>query len=194
MAAEALRQGGADELSRFYREYGAMALAWAIRLGVPGDDPAPIAQQALARSVRRIRRFGGAVPMEAWVYWNLAVVLRRARWRSVARAWLPVGRDRDARPMGRAALLLRRRLRVVEALATLPRAQREAAVLIDLEGRTAESAAVLLRRPSEAVVADLAAARPAIDRLMTELGLTPTDPGERGGRVLEMPRRPGTGL
>lgn len=193
MAAEALRQGGADELTRFYRDHGAATLAWAIRLGVPGDDPARVAQRALTRSVRRIRRFDGAAPIEAWVFWNLAVVLRRARWRSALRRLLPQRRDRSARPIGRSALLLRRRERVVAALATLPRAQREAAVLIDLEGRTAEAAAVLLRRRSEVVMADLAAARPTIDHMMTELGLSPTDPGDRGARVLEMPRRPGPG-
>lgn len=189
MAADALRRGGAEALREFTETHGPTALAWAIRLGVPEDDPAQVARRGLQRSLRRLDRFSGDTPMEVWVFQNLRVELRRARWRAAARRWLPRGAAAAPTVIGRQALVLRRRRRVQAALARLPIDQREAVVLVELEGRTAGQAAEMLGcRPGE-VLARVAAARPALDALLADLGVAGGD--REGGRVLELRRHDG---
>jgi len=124
----------------------AVRLAWRM---VGGDRAAAedIAQEAFVRAYRGLGRFRGEASLRTWFYRILVnEVQRHRRWR-----WI---RDRVAGPMptdvadpgvgGAADPMLR--ARIGRALEGLSRAQREAFVLVHLEGFSASEAAELTGR------------------------------------------------
>jgi RNA polymerase sigma-70 factor (ECF subfamily) len=148
-AAGAEVESDADLEQRFdafvngYRER-AVQIAWRL-LG--GDAAAEdVAQEAFARAYRGLARFRGDAKLSTWFYRILVNEVRRhQRWRML-RDRRTRDREPDAVPDPitcgdalRSDLALRRR--IGEAIAALPRGQREAFVLVHLEGLSVSEAA-----------------------------------------------------
>jgi RNA polymerase sigma-70 factor (ECF subfamily) len=134
-----------DALVAEHRER-AVRLAWRM---VGGDRAAAedIAQEAFVRAYRGLGRFRGESSLTTWFYRILLnEVQRRRRWRWIReRAAGPMPADPpDAGAAGQGDPLLR--ARIGRALETLSRAQREAFVLVHLEGFSVSEAAELTGR------------------------------------------------
>ncbi len=147
----------------------ALGLAWRL---VGGDAAAAedVVQDAFVRAWRALPRFRGDAQMGTWLY---RIVVRQAanhrRWRAVRDRF---ARERAADPpaWGTPSTgdpVLRRR--VAEALDALPRLQREAFVLVALEGFTAGEAAGMMGRAEGTVKSHLHRARTALRGRLADL-------------------------
>jgi RNA polymerase sigma-70 factor (ECF subfamily) len=138
----------ASELERrfdaFVNDYRdrALRIAWRL-LGSDGAAAEDVTQEAFVRAYRGLARFRDEAKLSTWFYRILVNEVRRhQRWRMLQRA---TDGEPDALPdpgSGAAAAsdpALRRRIGA--AIAALPRGQREAFVLVHLEGFTLVEAA-----------------------------------------------------
>ncbi len=121
----------------------AVRLAWRL-LG--GDDAAAqdVVQDAFVCAYRGLGRFRGEASLATWFY---RILVRQAhnhrRWRAVRELWTYSHEDPPdpaAAPAGDPAL----RRRIAAALGALTRRQREAFVLVHMEGFTVREAAALM--------------------------------------------------
>jgi RNA polymerase sigma-70 factor (ECF subfamily) len=119
----------------------AVGMAWRL-LGGDGAAAEDVAQEAFARAYRALGSFRGEASLPTWFFRILVnEAQRHRRWRWVRERFggpMPEEPD-DPRPaaLGDPAL----RERVARALDRLPRGQREAFVLVHLEGLTLREAA-----------------------------------------------------
>jgi RNA polymerase sigma-70 factor (ECF subfamily) len=133
----------------------ARRLAWRL---VGGDEGAAedVCQDAFVKAYRALDRFRGDSSIETWFY---RILVRQAhnhrRWRAVRERWGAVtdAEPRDPSPVGQGDPGLRRR--IAEALSQLTRRQREAFVLVHLEGFTVSECAALLGKPTGTVKSHL---------------------------------------
>lgn len=141
MAAEDLEQRFEGFVSE-HRER-AVRLAWRL---LNGDDAAAqdVAQDAFVSAYRALGRFRGDASLSTWFY---RILVRKAhshrRWQAVRMRWS--GEDRDppdpaATAPGDPAL----RRRIGDALGALTQRQREAFILVHLEGFTVKETAALM--------------------------------------------------
>jgi RNA polymerase sigma-70 factor (ECF subfamily) len=145
----------------------AVRLAWRL---VGGDDAAAedVAQDAFLRAYRALARFREESTLETWFY---RILVRQAhnyrRWRAVRELWSrSASHDpRDPAPRGPGDPVIRRR--ISEALEQLTRSQREAFVLVHMEGFTVREASGLMRRTEGTVKSHL---HRALRGLRRELG------------------------
>jgi RNA polymerase sigma-70 factor (ECF subfamily) len=155
----------------------ARRVAWRL---VGGDEAAAddIAQEAFVKAYRALGRFREESKLETWFY---RILVRQAynhrRWRAVRWRW-SAGSEADP-PDPTAAVPgdpgLRRR--IAEALARLTRRQREAFVLVHLEGFSVSETATLLGKPTGTVKSHL---HRALTTLRAELAdLRDSDGGQR---------------
>lgn len=135
------------EFAGFVAEHRDRAIGLAFRL-VSGDRAAAedVAQEAFVRAYRGLARFRGDAQLSTWFYRilvNEAHRYRRFAWIR-KRAWAepPDVEDPSAEVRGDPAL----RARVEAALGTLSAAQREAFVLVHLEGFTVSETAEITGR------------------------------------------------
>jgi RNA polymerase sigma-70 factor (ECF subfamily) len=150
-----LKAGVADDLhARTFaalvdcRQTDAIRLAYRL-LG--GDQAAAedVAQNAFLRAWRGLPGFRGAASLDTWFYRILVrEVYRYRRWRALRRVWdgdpAEVPEPVDDHPDRDPGL----RRRIGHAVASLTRAQRDAFVLVHLEGfGVAETAAILGKAP-----------------------------------------------
>lgn len=121
----------------------AVRMAWRL---VGGDDAAAqdVAQDAFVSAYRGLGRFRGEASLSTWFY---RILVRQAhnyrRWRAVRERWSTTREDPpdpSSTPSGDPAL----RRRIASALDTLTRRQREAFVLVHLEGFSVREAAGLM--------------------------------------------------
>ncbi len=159
----------------------ARRLAWRL---VGGEDEAAedITQDAFVKAYRGLNTFRHQARLETWFY---RILVRQAhsyrRWRSVRTLWNHRRLDLEparlpASPSGtgpeRSDPFVRQR--IAEALERLSRSQREAFVLVHLEGFTVRECAELMGKPSGTVKSHL---HRALSRLRTELAdLRPLSP------------------
>ena len=123
----------------------AVALAWRL-VGGDGGAAEDIAQEAFLRAYRSLPCFRGDAKLSTWFYRILVNEVRRhQRWRWVRqrRAGESVEDPPDPRPLAGDPALRRR---VAGAMARLSPGQREAFVLVHLEGYTVQEAAHLTGR------------------------------------------------
>ena len=125
----------------------ALRLAWRL-VGGDSDAAEDVTQEAFVRAYRSLDRFRGESQLETWFY---RILVRQAsnyrRWRAVRERWDGLLRDRDAeipdpRPRAIGDPALRRR--IGEALGRLTRKQREAFVLVHMEGFSVREAAAVM--------------------------------------------------
>jgi len=123
----------------------AVALAWRL-VGGDGAAAEDIAQEAFLRAYRSLHRFRGDAKLSTWFYRILVNEVKRyQRWRWVRqrRAAESAEEPPDPRPMAGDPAL---RQRVARAMARLSHGQREAFVLVHLEGFTVQEVADLTGR------------------------------------------------
>jgi RNA polymerase sigma-70 factor (ECF subfamily) len=157
-----------EALVRSHRER-ARRLAWRL---VGGDDAAAddVVQDAFADAYRGLPRFRGDAKIETWFY---RILVRRAqsyrRWRAVreALAGPPAETAADPAPVALGDPALRQR--IGDALAQLTRAQRDAFVLVHLEGFHVREAAALLGKAEGTVKSHLHRALSALRRDLADL-------------------------
>ena len=120
----------------------AVGMAWRL-LGGDGAAAEDVAQEAFARAHRALGSFRGEASLPTWFYRILVnEVQRYRRWRWVRERFggaLPAQEPADPRPAAAGDPALRGR--VAKALERLPRGQREAFVLVHLEGLSLREAA-----------------------------------------------------
>jgi RNA polymerase sigma-70 factor, ECF subfamily len=132
----------------------AVALAWRL---IGGDRAAAedITQEAFLRAYRSLHRFRGEAKLSTWFYRILVNEVKRyQRWRWVRqrRAGESVEEPPDPRPMAGDPAL---RQRVAGAMAQLSHGQREAFVLVHLEGFSVREAAQLTGRANGTIKSHL---------------------------------------
>jgi len=133
----------------------ARRVAWRL-LG--GDESAAedVAQDAFVKAYRALGRFREDSKLETWFY---RILVRQAhnhrRWRALRRRWSG-GSDPDpADPSPAAPGDPGRRRRIAEAVERLTEKQREAFILVHLEGFTVGETAALLGKPTGTVKSHL---------------------------------------
>lgn len=151
----------ADNIDRSHR------LAWRL-LG--GDDAAAedVVQDAFVRAFRSLSSFRGDSTIDTWFYRILVRTAQnqnRWHWLRWRRSAPDVNPDEQAAPENRHDTLLRRRLN--HAVAGLGRNQRDAFVLVHLEGFTVNDAASLLGKAEGTIKSHL---HRALTKLRSELG------------------------
>ena len=144
---EAARLETDDELERRFADFvaehrdRAVGLAWRL---VGGEEGAAedVAQEAFARAYRGLARFRGDAQLSTWFHRILVNESRRhVRWRGVRRRFGGEAPADPPDPAARPATDPALRARILAALDTLSRGQREAFVLVHLEGLTVNEAA-----------------------------------------------------
>lgn len=147
----------------------ARRLAWRL---VGGDDAAAedVVQDAFVKAYRGMARFRGDSQVESWFY---RIVLNEAhnyrRWRRVREAWSPVRIGDAPDPAAGAPGDPGLRERIASALEGLSRTQREAFVLVHLEGFTVREAAAVLGRSEGTVKTHLHRALRKLRRGLADL-------------------------
>jgi RNA polymerase sigma-70 factor (ECF subfamily) len=144
----------------------ARRLAWRL---IGGDEAAAedVTQDAFVKAYRALGSFRGDARLETWFY---RILVRQAhnyrRWRAVRDLWSGVREedppDSSAEELGDPGL----RRRIASALEQLSRRQREAFVLVHLEGFTIQECADLLGKPTGTIKSHL---HRALTTLRTEL-------------------------
>ena len=144
MESDRDREQRFDAFVNGYRDR-AVRIAWRL-LGGDGAAAEDVAQEAFVRAYRGLARFRDDAKLSTWFYRILVNEVRRhQRWRML-REWRTGDREPDAVPdpvtcgdAARSDPALRRR--IGDAIAALPRGQREAFVLVHLEGFSVAEAA-----------------------------------------------------
>ena len=130
---------------------------WAVALRTTGDpeEAADALQDALISAFRRADQFRGDAAVTTWLHRIVVnACLDRLRRRTVRVASpLPDDEDGDRTLVDPADPLGRRedQLVIAQALAQLPEEQREAVLLVDVEGYSIEEAAALMGCPAGTV-------------------------------------------
>jgi RNA polymerase sigma-70 factor (ECF subfamily) len=157
----------------------AVRIAWRL-VGGDGAAAEDVAQEAFLRAWRNLDRFRDDGAMAAWFFGILVNEARRhRRWRAVRARWAGLWprepADRAPAPAGDPLL----RQRIATAMDQLSQGQREAFVLVYLEGFTVDQVAVQLGKAPGTIKSHL---HRALASLRTELGdLARTEPAARGG-------------
>ena len=144
----------------------ARRLAWRL---VGGDEAAAedVTQEAFVRAYQALDRFRGEASLETWFY---RILVRQAhnhrRWRAVRALWHSESAAEPADPTSAVQGDPGLRRRIAQALDQLSRRQREAFVLVHLEGFTVQECADFLGKPSGTVKSHL---HRALVRLRAEL-------------------------
>ena len=126
----------------------AVRLAWRL---VGGDAAAAedVAQDAFVRAHQALGRFREESSLATWFY---RILVRQAsshrRWRAVRERWLGGAETDVCDPASAAEADPALRRRIARALDALTRRQREAFVLVHLDGFTVGEAAEILRTPT----------------------------------------------
>jgi RNA polymerase sigma-70 factor (ECF subfamily) len=147
----------------------AVRLAWRL-LGADHGAAEDVAQEAFLAAYRGLRRFRGDAKLETWFY---RILLRKAqnhrRWRAVRRPFeseVPSEEIADPRRLA-AASDPETVARIDAALAKLSAPQRDAFVLVHLEGFTANEAAKVMGKAPGTIKSHL---HRALKALRSELG------------------------
>ena len=147
----------------------ARRLAWRL---IGGDDAAAedVTQDAFFKAYRALDRFREEASLATWFY---RIVVRQAhdycRWRTVRQTWSALwnGRTPETAAQEAGDPLLRRR--IANALAQLSRSQKEAFVLVHLEGFSVRQAAALMEKPEGTVKSHLHRALRALRSELADL-------------------------
>jgi RNA polymerase sigma-70 factor (ECF subfamily) len=157
---------------------------WAVAMRTLGDreEASDALQDALISAFRNAASYRGEAAVTTWLH------------RVVVNACLDRVRRRQARPsvpLGDTEVASRRddhaateaRLDVRAALATLPQAQRDAIVLVDMEDLSVAEAATVLGVAEGTVKSRCSRGRAALAAVLRPPGTAPAEPGTGGNRT-----------
>jgi RNA polymerase sigma-70 factor (ECF subfamily) len=154
----------------------ALRLAWRL-LGGDAAAAEDVTQDALVKAYQGLAGFRDEAALSTWFY---RILVRQAysylRWRRVRQRFggeVPAEPPDPATPPAPDPPLQRR---IAEALAALPRTQRDAFLLVHLEGFTVAEAAQIMGRAQGTLKSNLHRARTALRRRLADLL---DDTGER---------------
>jgi RNA polymerase sigma-70 factor (ECF subfamily) len=158
----------------------AVRLAWRL---VGGDRAAAedVAQDAFLAAHRGLSSFRGDAALSTWFY---RILVRRAanyrRWRGLRDLWAGEWREElaDPRPEAHSDPALRRR--IGDALGRLTRRQREAFVLVHLDGLSMREAAAIMQMADGTVKSHLHRARASLREELGDLREEAPRPDETG--------------
>jgi RNA polymerase sigma-70 factor (ECF subfamily) len=141
------------------------------------DRADDLVQDCLERAVAKRHLWRGDGPLEAWLFRILVNRHRDLRRREPAPGHLVAVEDLPVEPGRPGAQEAHMALREVEgAMARLHPDQREALLLVALDGRSFDEAAAILDIPKGTLMSRLARARAAL-RALTERDAKPAEPG-----------------
>jgi RNA polymerase sigma-70 factor (ECF subfamily) len=152
----------------------ALRLAWRLT-GGDSDAAEDVAQDAFVKAYRHLDQFRGDAKLETWFY---RILVRQAanhrRWRAVRDRWSGLFPDDAPDPSPRGPGDPSLRSRIAAALDALTHRQREAFVLVHMEGFSVREAAQMSRLAQGTVKSHL---HRALVHLREQLGdLRETDP------------------
>jgi RNA polymerase sigma-70 factor (ECF subfamily) len=156
----------------------ALRLAWRL---VGGDEAAAedVTQEAFVKAYRGLQRFRGEAALETWFY---RILVRQAhsyrRWRAVREVYSGGAIDDPPDPFPSAPGDPALRRRIAAALDRLTRSQREAFVLVHLEGFRVRECAEVLGKPTGTVKSHLHRALAGLRRDLADLRDPPPTPDE----------------
>ena len=159
----------------------AMRLAWRL---VGGDEAAAedITQEAFVRAYQALDRFRGEASLETWFY---RILVRQAqnyrRRRAVRPLWQRESEVEPADPTSAVQGDPGLRRRIAQALDQLSRRQREAFVLVHLEGFTVQECADFLGKPNGTIKSHLHRALVKLRAELADLNEGTGDATETGG-------------
>ena len=159
----------------------ARRLAWRL---VGGDEAAAedVTQEAFVRAYQALGRFRGEASLETWFY---RILVRQAhnyrRWRAVRTLWQRESVEEPIDPTSAVQSDPGLRRRIAHALDQLSRRQREAFVLVYLEGFTVQECADFLGSPSGTVKSHLHRALVKMRTELADLNDETGDATETGG-------------
>ncbi|MCY4387286.1 MAG: RNA polymerase sigma factor [Desulfurellaceae bacterium] len=159
----------------------ARRLAWRL---VGGDEAAAedVTQEAFVRAYQALGRFRGEASLETWFY---RILVRQAhnyrRWRAVRTLWQRESVEEPIDPTSAVQSDPGLRRRIAQALDQLSRRQREAFVLVYLEGFTVQECADFLGSPSGTVKSHLHRALVKMRTELADLNDETGDATETGG-------------
>ena len=159
----------------------ARRLAWRL---VGGDEAAAedITQEAFVRAYQALDRFRGEASLETWFY---RILVRQAhnyrRWRAVRALWHSESEAEPADPTSAVQGDPGLRRRIAQALDQLSRRQREAFVLVHLEGFTVQECADFLGKPSGTIKSHLHRALVRLRAELADLNAGTGDASKTGG-------------
>jgi RNA polymerase sigma-70 factor (ECF subfamily) len=181
----AARSGAPGAAGELLEAWSPIVLAWCNRLGGPTIHPEDAAQDVLVKALTHLDTVRDPARYAGWLFRVTRSVIRQHRRAAWVRRWMSgLSFERlDERPDPLEACEQRETARRVQAaLETVSLDQRECLVLCDLEGRTAEEAAVILECPVGTVKSRLRLGRERFRRAALRVGLAPVllDAYERG--------------
>ncbi len=159
----------------------ARRLAWRL---VGGDEAAAedVTQEAFVKAYQALDRFRGEASLETWFY---RILVRQAhnyrRWRAVRTLWQREGVAESIDPTSAVQGDPGLRRRIAQALDQLSRRQREAFVLVHLEGFTVQECADFLGKPSGTVKSHLHRALVKLRAELADLNEGTGDKPKTGG-------------
>lgn len=159
----------------------ARRLAWRL---VGGDEAVAedVTQEAFVKAYQALDRFRGEASLETWFY---RILVRQAhnyrRWRAVRTLWQREGVAESIDPTSAVQGDPGLRRRIAQALDQLSRRQREAFVLVHLEGFTVQECADFLGKPSGTVKSHLHRALVKLRAELADLNEGTGDKPKTGG-------------
>jgi RNA polymerase sigma-70 factor (ECF subfamily) len=153
----------------------ALRLAWRL---VGGDAAAAedVTQDAFVKAYRGLAQFRDESALSTWFY---RILVRQAysflRWRRVRERFGGTAPEEAPDPVESPSPDPALQRRIAEALASLPRTQRDAFLLVHLEGFTVNEAAGIMGRAAGTVKSNLHRARLALRRRLDDV----VDTGEK---------------
>ncbi|MCP4004830.1 MAG: RNA polymerase sigma factor [bacterium] len=147
----------------------AVRLAWRL-LGGDGSAAEDVVQEAFVRAHRGLRRFRGEAKLSTWFHRILLrEVARHRRWQAIRLRVAGAMPDESADPNPAAPSDHGLQRRIAAALEKLPRGQREAFVLIHIEGFTVSETAEIAGRAPGTIKSHLHRALRALRKELADL-------------------------
>ncbi len=159
----------------------ARRLAWRL---VGGDEAAAedVTQDAFVKAYQALDSFRGEASLETWFY---RILVRQAhnyrRWRAVRTLWQRESEEEFPDPTSTVQGDPGLRRRIAHALDQLSRRQREAFILVHLEGFTVQECADFLGKPSGTVKSHLHRALVKLRAELADLNDRTEDASQTGG-------------